>query len=164
MVFSVLNAILRLEFLKNLQINFDCVLTHVTFALIYFSFLSCVLVHYLFDQFFLQILYHIFYCIVCFLFFFFFYFVYKIFDARLFMYLIAASLCSEEWQESFGMIVSFTVGLLYTINIILLSTKEMVTSRKLILFSYSSCIVKCNVGVKLLSIFKYSRIFVAICR
>jgi len=43
--FSVLNEILRLEFLKNLGINFVCVPTYVTFVHLYLTFLSCVLLH-----------------------------------------------------------------------------------------------------------------------
>ena len=36
--------------------------------------------------------------------------------SRLVKYLIAASLCSEGWHESFGIMVSVAVGFLYILN------------------------------------------------
>jgi len=75
-------------------------------------------------------------------------------DRRLVKYVIVTSLFSEGWQESFGMVMSVAVGLLYMLNIILLSSLEMFISRKLIASSDSSFVLKFIVGFKLLSILK----------
>ena len=81
-------------------------------------------------------------------------------DRRLVRYLIAARLYSGGWQESLRKMISVAEGFLYMLNIILLSTLEIVMSRKLILLSTSYSIVKCIVGVRLLNVFNTSWIFV----
>jgi len=53
-------------------------------------------------------------------------------DDPLVKYLTAASLCSAGWYESFEMIITVTVGFLYTLNCTLLSCLEVVISRKII--------------------------------
>ena len=83
-------------------------------------------------------------------------------DKRVVKYLSAANLCSGRWHESFGMIISVAVGFIFMMNILLLSSLEMLLSRKLILFSNSPSIVKCIVGVDLLNVFSIYFIFVAL--
>jgi len=53
-------------------------------------------------------------------------------DNRLVKYLAAGSLCSAEWCESFGMIITVAVIFLYVLNCTLLACMEIVISRKLI--------------------------------
>ena len=122
---TVLNKILRLEFFKHLEINFVCVPTYVIFVHLYLAFLFCVLLHYLFDLFCLQLLYHIYYYIlfvIVSLFFLFLLFIgYD--DKRLVRYSITVREgVGGEGQESFEMMVSVTVGFLYMLNTILLSS------------------------------------------
>ena len=57
------------------------------------------------------------------------------------------------------MMMSVAVGFLYMLNIILLSTYEIVISKKFISSSETSGIVKCIVRDKLLKIFKNSNIY-----
>ena len=48
-VFLVLKETLRLVFLNNLVISLVCLPTYVNLAILFVSFLPCVLVHHLFD-------------------------------------------------------------------------------------------------------------------